>query len=245
MSINIGVSMDKVNGDNNDCDNYDAELVPYLDPDKIISLKKLKFGPINQYLRTVYSSFYRVLGKYSFQDQINISCVCEPPIFFLQHGVMISHPFGITLSIDEIGCDVNIGQNTTVGTNGKNMDLGGFTTNHKPRIGNLVRVYSHAIISGEVTIGDCVIVAANALVTKDVPSKSIVYGDNVVKPLQKHHVKYLENVLHHCHRQYVLVPGIMYKDEQLFVNNTYLQKRSVLLNHLGDEQFSDILFDIF
>lgn len=43
-------------------------------------------------------------------------------------------------------------------------------------LGNNVRVYAGAKIIGNVVIGDDVVVGANAVVVKDVPSHSIVAG---------------------------------------------------------------------
>ncbi len=204
-----------------------------------------KFGRLNPFLRKMYFLVKRLQGSYSYEDQIKIACMCEPPMFFLNYGLMISHAYGITLSVDEIGCDVNIGQNVTLGTNGKYMELGEHTTNHKPHIGNLVRFYSHAIVSGEIKIGDCVLVAAGAMVTKDVPSKSIVYGKNEVKPLSKHHINYLRAVLYHCEREYVKVPGLMYKNQKLFINDEYLKKREILLQNINSDDFEKNINDLF
>lgn len=40
------------------------------------------------------------------------------------------------------------------------------------------------VIAGDVSIGDNVIIAANSLVTKDVPSNSIVFGVNKLKKIE-------------------------------------------------------------
>ena len=80
------------------------------------------------------------------------------------------------MSADEIGADCRIGQNVTIGTNGKGVAIADSVNNHKPRIGNVVSINAGAIISGRVHIGQCVIVGAGAFVDKDVPDYSVVYG---------------------------------------------------------------------
>lgn len=52
----------------------------------------------------------------------------------------------------------------------------GFGDNGNPTIGNYVSVRAGAKIIGNVNIGDDVIIGANAVVVKDVPSHSVVVG---------------------------------------------------------------------
>ena len=47
-----------------------------------------------------------------------------------------------------------------------------------PIVGSRVMIHPGAVIGGPVTIGDDVIIGANSVVTKDVPSNTIVYGQN-------------------------------------------------------------------
>lgn len=47
-----------------------------------------------------------------------------------------------------------------------------------PIIGDRVMIHPGAVIGGPVIIGDDVIIGANSVVTKDVQSNSIVYGQN-------------------------------------------------------------------
>lgn len=206
---------------------------------------KGKFGRLRPFMKKIYDTWGRIWGKFSYEDQLNIACKCEPPVFFLNNGIMIPHAYGITLSIDEIGCDVCIGQNVMIGTNAKNIGLGESTLNHKPRVGNLIRIYPNAIVSGEISIGDCVIIAAGAIATKHVPGKSVVYGNNQLKPLEEHHVNYLRHVLYHCQNEYVKIPGLMYKDEKMYINTDYLRKRELLLGKIRDKDFSRLLKELF
>ena len=221
-----------------------SSLVVFSQQDILNFYKKSKLWPFTPLINNVYFSLRRLIGRFSKEDQLKIACICEPPMFFLVNGIMIAHPFGITLSVDEIGCDCFIGQNVTIGTNAKNMDFNGSTTNHKPRIGNLVRIYPQAVISGEIKIADYVLIAAHAIVTKNIPSKSIVYGINQIKPLQRHHFKYLQSMLWSCNTRYVRVPGLMYKDRKLFINHNYLTKREILIKELYSNNFMEELKNI-
>ena len=47
-----------------------------------------------------------------------------------------------------------------------------------PRIGNRVYIAAGAKVLGDITIGDDVIIGANAVVTKDVPPDVVVVGAN-------------------------------------------------------------------
>ncbi len=131
--------------------------------------RRRRFGLLRGPLLSARGFWNRLWGKYSPADQIALACACEPPPFFLEHGVMIPHPFGVTLSVDQMGADCLIGQNVTIGTDARDMTIGENTDGHKPRLGHLVRIYASAVVSGRITIGDCVIVAAQSFVNRDVP----------------------------------------------------------------------------
>ena len=62
-----------------------------------------------------------------------------------------------------------------------------------PAIGAYSCIGYGAKIIGGITIGDCVYIAAGAIVTKDIPSKSIVIGNNQIFPFEKWHGKKLIN----------------------------------------------------
>ena len=81
-------------------------------------------------------------------------------------GLMVSHRFsGIYLK--SAGKNLRVGPGVVIGRNGK-----GF-----PIIGNNVYIASNSTIVGGITIGDNVIIGAGSVVTKDVPSNSVVVGN--------------------------------------------------------------------
>lgn len=86
----------------------------------------------------------------------------------LGRRVRIDHFGGIIIGAREIGDDVVIRQNTTLGIRSE-ADL-----NAKPIIGSRVNIGAGAVIVGNITIGDDVIIGANSVVSFDVPAGSVV-----------------------------------------------------------------------
>ncbi|QEW06242.1 serine O-acetyltransferase [Nitrincola iocasae] len=82
--------------------------------------------------------------------------------------VKIEHFGGIIINARQIGDDVIIRQNTTIGI--KTVR----DPNGRPIIGNRVDIGAGAVIVGNIIIGDDVVIGANSVVSFDVPSGSIV-----------------------------------------------------------------------
>lgn len=83
------------------------------------------------------------------------------PGLFLQHG------FSTIINADSIGSNCWINQQVTIG----------FSNKHdRPTLKDNVTVYAGAKIIGKVTVGNNVIVGANAVVVKDVPDNCTVVG---------------------------------------------------------------------
>lgn len=77
--------------------------------------------------------------------------------------------------------DITIGENTAIGPgvvirSGDGHDIEGGKANHSIHIGNHVWIGEKAMILKGVTIGDGAIIAAGAIVTKDVPAHALVAG---------------------------------------------------------------------
>lgn len=89
----------------------------------------------------------------------------------LPDTIFFPHPYGIVITSGAVfGDDVVIGQQVTIGN--RNGVLAA------PRIGNRVYIAAGAKVLGNITIGDDVIVGANAVVTRDVPANVVVVGAN-------------------------------------------------------------------
>ena len=91
-------------------------------------------------------------------------------------GIVSFHPFATVINAESIGRNFIFRNSITIGNKHNDNRL-------IPVIGNDVEVGVNAVIIGKIVIGDNVIIGAGALVTKDVPSNSIVYGNPMmIKP---------------------------------------------------------------
>lgn len=82
------------------------------------------------------------------------------------------HPYCITINAAaQIGENFTIFKGATIGLvrSGKRAGV--------PKIGNRVTVCTNAMVCYGITIGDDVLIAANAFVDFDVPSNSVVIGN--------------------------------------------------------------------
>lgn len=107
------------------------------------------------------------LMKMTRKTFINIpaSVKAGPGLYIGHLGRIIIHP-DVTL-----GSNVNLATGITLGQANRGLKKGA------PTIGNNVWIGTNAVIVGNVTIGDDVMVAPGAYVNMDVPSHSIVLGN--------------------------------------------------------------------
>lgn len=86
-------------------------------------------------------------------------------------GLRFMHYSCIVISAEFIGENCTIFQGVTIGHSflGKNPG--------RPRIGNRVVIFAGAKVIGNISIGDDVIIGANAVVNRSVPSGSVVVGN--------------------------------------------------------------------
>ena len=92
----------------------------------------------------------------------------------LGNGLRLPHPLGIVISekaIIEDNC--TIFQNVTIGLNEHKANY-----DSAPLIGKNVYIGAGAVLIGKKTIGDDVIIGANATITKSIPNGLVVVGDN-------------------------------------------------------------------
>lgn len=90
----------------------------------------------------------------------------------IEGGLFIEHGFSIIISCRHIGKDCWINQQVTIGYSDKV---------NCPTIGNNVNIKAGAKVIGGITIGDDVIIGANAVVVKDVPPHSIGVPAKIIK----------------------------------------------------------------
>lgn len=110
--------------------------------------------------------YYNILNLVRFREpRLKLACDIEHPQ--LPISTTIAHPVGIAIaSCVEIGQDVTIHQNVTIG-----MKDGGC-----PTICDGAKIYSGAVVIGDVRVGKKAVVGANAVVLDDVPDGSSVVG---------------------------------------------------------------------
>jgi len=85
----------------------------------------------------------------------------------------LTHPTGVVIGGNTtFGDRVWVAQNVTVGGNfGRSKDGRSF-----PTIGSNVKIMCGSVVAGPVKIGNNVVIGANSVVTKDIPSGSVVSG---------------------------------------------------------------------
>lgn len=90
-------------------------------------------------------------------------------------GIYIGHAYNITINCRaKIGRNCNIHKGAVVGQANRGIRKG------YPIIGDRVWIGINAVVVGNVTIGDDVMIAPNSFVNVDVPSHSVVFGNPCV-----------------------------------------------------------------
>ena len=88
------------------------------------------------------------------------------PTARLHGGLILPHPQGIVVGAGaEVGPRAWIFQNVTIGGAPDKAGL--------PRVGADARIYAGAVLAGPVLVGDNVVIGANAVIHRNVPSRSI------------------------------------------------------------------------
>ena len=142
---------------------------------------RFRRGVMNQ-LR--YWSNKWFLRRYSYRYGYNIHDVTQigAGLYLPHFGGISIHPQAVIGSNVNIGPGVNIGQ-TNRGRKGV------------PTIGNCVYLGPHAILVGDIRIGDRALIGPGAVVSSDVPAKAVVSG-NPGKIVSYFGVKgYIENTV--------------------------------------------------
>ncbi len=87
-------------------------------------------------------------------------------------GFYIGHLGGVIInSLASIGANVNIAHGVTVGQTNRGANKG------VPRIGDRVWLGAHAIVVGNITVGDGALIGPGAFVNFDVPPNAVVIGN--------------------------------------------------------------------
>lgn len=118
-------------------------------------------------LMCLYLGFYHVLVEWILGIEL-------PRKLKAGKGLIIYHGQALVLNQGvQLGDDCILRNSTTIGH--KKNSEGGFSK--CPVIGNRVDIGAHAVIIGDINIGDDVIIGAGAIVVKSVPANCVVAGN--------------------------------------------------------------------
>lgn len=146
------------------------DKVPFLKPIQVkylLALRKASFYK----KKSLQGIYYRLrLKRLSEKTGIQIPTKAQ-----IGKGFYIGHFGTIIINPDaKIGNNVNIASGVTIGKTNRGEKQG------VPQIGNHVWIGTNAVIVGNITIGDDVLIAPNAYVNTDIPSHSIAIGNPAV-----------------------------------------------------------------
>lgn len=148
--------------------------------------------------RHIRKWFYQMLGAKIGKKSV----ICRRADILYPMGLDISDNVAIGWFVDldarggiKIGHDTNISSRTVFITGSHDVDDPKFTAEFKPIIiGHHCWIGTNATILQGVTIGDGAVVAAGAVVTKDIPANE-VWGGVPAKFIRKRNTKYDYNVI--------------------------------------------------
>lgn len=86
------------------------------------------------------------------------------PSIFIGGGFYVGHGWGTVINASKIGENCGVGQNCTIGSRNRKS----------PILENGVMVWAHAVVLGDITIGENSQIGAGSVVVKNVPSNSVV-----------------------------------------------------------------------
>ncbi len=154
----------------------DADMKRYYD--KVPFIKPIQVRYLLAYRK---ASFYKKMSVRGIFYRLRLQRLSEktgiqlPTKAKIGKGLFIAHFGSIIVNPDAIlGCNVNIAPGVVIGKANRGEKKG------VPTIGNNVWIGANAVIVGNITIGDDVMIAPNAYVNMDVPSHSIALGNPVV-----------------------------------------------------------------
>jgi serine O-acetyltransferase len=106
----------------------------------------------------------QLLVRLVFHLEISHRCRIGP-------GFHLGHPYGIIIGPTEIGANCNVTHQVTIGMGLTDRSRG------VPVIGDDVWIGPGAILTGAITVGDGATIAAGAVVSRDVPARTLVMGN--------------------------------------------------------------------
>ena len=121
--------------------------------------------------------------------RVMFSCEIPSSVKLGDNVELVHNGLGVVMHNNTvIGNNCKIYQNVTLGGNGK--IIGGKTTLGGPTIEDDCAIFCGACVLGPITIGRGTYVGANAVVTRDVPPNSLVYGNPMVITDRKYDIDF-------------------------------------------------------
>lgn len=125
--------------------------------------------------RKIRSKFICIILRMVFACEFSGECDFDSSAQLVHNGLgCVFHPKA------KIGKNCKIYQNVTLGGNGKIIDGREVINRGAPRLEENVAVFAGACVLGPISIGHDSIIGANAVITKDVPPNSLVFGNPAI-----------------------------------------------------------------
>lgn len=121
---------------------------------------------LNQKGWSFLAKLFSLMNFMIFGIEISLTCKIGP-------GLYLPHTVGTVIGATRIGENALIYQGVSIGA--KEMDLEN-TADKRPVIGDNVMIGSGAKVLGGVTVGNNAVIAANAVIIKDVPVGAMMAG---------------------------------------------------------------------
>lgn len=148
--------------------------------EKAISQNPYPHGSITSFcwlldnLKEYRSILYHRLGRLGtitniFASSMPTCFLSDTPSCNIGRGLVIHHGHSMRLNAAKVGENLQIWHNVTVGKARPGGKL--------PYIGNNVKIFTGAVVLGDITIGDNAVIGACSVVLKSVPSNSVVVGN--------------------------------------------------------------------
>lgn len=121
--------------------------------------------------KTYRNLFYRRVGNAKY---LMWYWLLPHPCFTLASNMKIGpgfqcvHPFATIVNAKNVGSNFSVRNNVTIGNNKRG---------ERPQIGNNVSINANAVVIGDITLGNNVVVGAGTVLTKSVPDNCIVVGN--------------------------------------------------------------------
>lgn len=112
------------------------------------------------------------------------------------HGLYLGHSGGVVINrAAQLGRNVNISLGVVIGQCNRGSKAG------VPRVGNCVWLGAHAVIVGNITIGNDVLIAPNAYVTQNLPDHAVAAGNPAQIVSYNGTEHYIQNRVGPCNRR--------------------------------------------